>query len=152
MSQARGKPPETAADMWDLVRENQSELVGVKKDVSSLGATVSQLSEKMDTVLEAVTRHSAGRGPNLLQLMGGLGLLLSIVAGLAGGIAVFVGSMYDGKLTGLERDLTAAQTVIALREAEDRSELARLREADRAAVRDRLQALERQAGWAPVTQ
>jgi uncharacterized protein HemX len=150
MSQVRGKAPETAADMWDLVRENQSELVGVKKDVSSLGATVSQLSAKMDTVLEAVTRHSAGRGPSLTQIIGGALSLCALIAALASGVGVYVSSSYDGKIVSIQAKADAAEEALAQRDASDRAKLTRFEEEAEASRERRLRALEEQAGWSPT--
>ena len=110
---------------------------------------MTQLSAKVDAVLEAVTRHSARQGPGLMQIMNGLAVLLAIVGGLSTGIAVVVGNMYGGELAGLKGDLTAARAVIASREAEDRTELARLRDAERAALADRLKRIEDLSAWAP---
>lgn len=153
---ARTKSDDDLGEMWDLIRQHhgdlagvKSEVSGVKKDVGALGETVGRYGAKLDEVLNAVTSHTARQGPGLMQIMSGLGLLLAIVGGLSTGIAVFVGNMYGGQLAGLERDLSAAKFVIASREGEDRTELSRLREVERAAVADRLRRIEENQAWTP---
>lgn len=143
-------------EVWKVVREQGADIASLKQIASStsaevrhLGEAVGRVGSRLDEVLQAVTSTNARQGPGLMQIMSGLGLLLAIVGGLSTGIAVFVGSMYGGQLASLERDLTAARTVIAAQQEAERAELVKLREDRFLALGARLDSLEANAGWAP---
>ena len=144
-------------EIWKVVREQGADIASLKQIAASTGAEVKHLGEsvgrmgaKMDEVLHAVTSTSARQGPGLMQIMSGLGLLLAIVGGLSAGIAVFVGSMYAGDFSTMRSQITALEADRAVRQAEDRSELIRLRDESRLSYGARLKALEDNQGWAPI--
>lgn len=150
MVQAAHKP-KADGEVWELLREHHGDLAGLKRDVGALGETVGRLGAKLDEVLSAITSHTARQGPGLMQIMSGLGLLLAIVGGLSAGIAVFVGSMYAGDFSTMRSQITALEADRAMRQAEDRAELTRLRDESRLSYGIRLKALEDNQGWAPIT-
>lgn len=147
-AQSGQKHDGSLGEIWDVLREHHTDVGGLKIKVDGAVAAINTVSTKVDEIFAAVTRATARQGPSLMELMGGLVLLLTIVGGLATGVGVFVASTYSGTITDLTGKSDTAVSRLAERDAEDRAELARLRGVERSGIDRRISALEAHAGWA----
>ena len=137
--------------VWDKLNAHDSHLSELTTIVKSSVKRQEQQSDKLDRIERAVTEHTASQGPGLAKLLGILLMMFGLAAGLSTGVGYVVSSQYEGRIVTLEKAAERGMTALAMRDAEDRSELVRLRREDQSRISDRLQRMEMKLGWAATT-
>ena len=149
MSQAHHTPAGGDTEMWTLLRQHHSDIGVLQSTVDGLGKSVGALGGKVDEILSVVTRHTAKQGPSLFHYLGGVLVIISIIAGLATGVGVYVSSTWGPLITNIANDASWSKSELQRRNAEDREELQDYRDEHRDELAKRLRALEDNQGWRP---
>lgn len=137
--------------VWEKLNAHDNHLSELTAVVRSSVKRQEEQGEKLDRIERAVTEATSSKRPSLMEYMGGLVMLLTIVGGLALGISSYVGSLYDSKITEISNNAAWAREQLATRNADDRAELITLRSERRLELAQRLRNVEEQLGWAPQT-
>lgn len=135
---------------FERIDGHNGRIARVEENLGSLTNTVDRIAGKMDALFKTVTEQVAGRGPSLSEILSGALTLALFVGAMATGVGVYVSSTYSGTISQLQSDAAAAKAALALRDSEDRAELAELRRQSHMALGERLKALEERekpGGW-----
>lgn len=139
---SRHRDKSALAEVYDRLNLQDKLLAKQTAVVEGLVSVVSEVKQTLDTLTKTVNAQSAQSPMSFLQLMGGAALVLGVGGSLAALIIVFVSSVYDGRLAAKDQEVAHLVQSLAVRDAEDRAELASLRAERWASVGERLKELE----------
>src|SRR5262245_13151297 len=100
------------AEIFKLLRDHESHIASLQTDVSGIKGAVHQQGVILQEIRSTLAEQKAGRGPGLLQVLGGAAMCCGVLGAAAAAITVLVSSQFAPGISEMKTSLGAGASVV----------------------------------------
>src|SRR5262245_14850474 len=100
------------AEIFKLLRDHESHIASLQTDVSGIKGAVHQQGVILQEIRSTLAEQKAGRGPGLMQVLGGAALCCGVFGAASAAITVLVASQFSPTISEIKTSLGAVSSVV----------------------------------------